>query len=175
LPQEQVVTEAVESAVSIRDKVVAAGRYTPVPNWVLDNLLGSNMIPPTFLRFMLFLWRETVGWNRSFYRYSNRDIADKTGITKNDASRFSRAVHAVGWFDYQPGEAGRTKSGYTVFPNGVPTEKELARALWVFNHVFHDEARLKFEDGKDSRSRFTAEELGRRIREIYDDPSRQPW
>jgi hypothetical protein len=172
LPQEQVTSE---NATSILNSVIAAGRYTPVPNWVLDNLLGSNVIPPTFLRFLLFLWRETVGWNRSFYRYSMRDIADKTEITKNDASRFSHAVHAVGWFAYEPGEKGKTKSGYTVFPRGLPSEKEIARALWVFGQVFHDEIKLKHEDGEDNRSRFTAEELGNRIRELYDDPERQPW
>jgi phage replication O-like protein O len=99
-----------------------AGGYTMMPNWIFD-VMADKRLPASYLRFLLCLIRQTIGWSKDEDKLSVDDFVEMTGaMRRSDVARYSHAMHVAKLIKFQPGERGRKKSTYTLLDNfGDPT------------------------------------------------------
>lgn len=88
-------------------------KSTSIPNWFFDELLADKRLPGAAVRIFLFLWRQTVGWNRRSYSCSVGDIEVGCGVTKRQARRAIELLTGAGIFSCKKGGPGVT-SRYTL-------------------------------------------------------------
>jgi|SRR5579883_1871393 len=86
--------------------------YVAVPQWLFDAVLTDSSYPDSFVRFILNLWRATVGWQTDSASLASRDLCRRNG----DGARYAHAMHAAGLIEYKPGKKGRENSEYKLLP-----------------------------------------------------------
>lgn len=74
----------------LQDEICESGAWTPVPNWVFDEVLGDIWLADSVLKAFLFLYRKTIGWNNVAEEKSLTQIMEGAGIRSRNT-----AIHAV--------------------------------------------------------------------------------
>jgi hypothetical protein len=90
------------------DAAIESGGYTRIANPLEDLLLEE--LPHEYYRAWRFIWRKTIGWNKTEDHLSLRAIAKGAKISATDASRISWFFHVTQLIRYTPGDKTHPKA-----------------------------------------------------------------
>ena len=86
---------------------------TPVPNWFLDDIMADGQVPHSVKYVFLYLYRQTVGWNRKDWEISLTEIMYATNVQRGTASYAVKVlVDCWGLFHKVRGRKGQHSSTF---------------------------------------------------------------
>lgn len=97
-----------------KPREIVIPRSTPLPNWIVDDLLPFEGVPGSAWRVLLFLWRKTVGWDRRGDYIPISQIMNGAGVGRHQAINAARLWEAVGLFRRSRAQDRRGTNRFTV-------------------------------------------------------------
>jgi hypothetical protein len=140
-----------------KDAIIKAGSYTPYPNWFWDH--AARCLPAWLIVFWGVLLRNSVGYGRqkvvrpdreNFKSFSQRELAEETGLPTDAVSRSARFLAAARLIEYAPG-AGNRAAEIIVWPEGkLPDLREREAAFGAIMQALDYERKERTAGGSPS-------------------------
>ncbi len=123
---------------TLQEQICEAGGYTPMPNWIFDEMVSSP-IPDSTLRIFLYLYRKTVGWNNRSEAQSLTSIMNATGIRGRNTAVYGVQMlcGCLGLWEKSPGIRGIQNSVFK--PTGVlkpdTFRDRMSLTTWIYDSL----------------------------------------
>jgi hypothetical protein len=123
---------------TLQKQISEAGEYTPVPNWVFDQMLGGAVSDPT-IKVFLYLYRKTVGWNNRSESQSLTSIMNATNIRGRHTAVYAVQMlcGCLGLWQKIPGIRGSQNSVFK--PTGVLNPETFRNraclTTWIYDNL----------------------------------------
>lgn len=128
---------------------LVTNKFTKVPNWFFDELLKTRQY--SLICVVAYLLREFVGWRKTEFKATQKELAARTGVHGRVVSRWLNALAAIGWINYAPAKNGGGKSELRLLhlPEHAAEVRLLVAAVRL---VAHDEQHWAREETYTARS-----------------------
>ena len=121
----------------LQDEICEAKEWTPVPNWVFDEVLGDIYLADSVLKAFLFLYRKTIGWNNAAEEKSLTQIMQGAGIRSRHTAIHAVAVLCDCWGLWKKTRGVRGEHSSIFEPAGVKSVDQFrersTQTLYIYN------------------------------------------
>jgi hypothetical protein len=107
----------------LRDELLRVGDYVVIERWLLDFAFSDSRLPACFFRLFLLLGRKTIGFNKSTFKTTTRELAKTLRARSDLIAKFLAAAEHVGLLSYDRSKAKGRDSKIVLYPNGIPSLK----------------------------------------------------
>lgn len=128
---------------------LVTNKFTKAPNWFFDELLKARQA--SLICVVAYLLREFVGWHKTEFEATQKELAARTGVHGKAVSRWLNALAAIGWIEYMSAKngGGESKIRLLRLPEHAAEVRVLVAAVIL---VAHDERRWAREETYTARS-----------------------